>query len=263
MKFGLISDLHLDFKDVPDSMFSWRGDVLVLAGDIAEDDYYKNHLEPFFDKISKMANTVVLIRGNHESYNSEIDESGDHIERFIQQWNNIVFLEDSSLTNLPVDIWGSTFWTDFGKRPDVVFGAEAVMNDYRKIRVARYDYRSLRGTDVLKYHEDSKASLTKFLNSREDSSKPVVVVTHHAPSSLSIHPKYMDDNEMNMLYYSDQSEVMLDHPEIKAWCHGHVHSSFDYQIGETRVLCNPRGYPYEIGDWIRNDYAVKEFEIST
>jgi len=24
--------------------------------------------------------------------------------------------------------------------------------------------------------------------------------------------------------------------------HGHIHESFDYQVGNCRVVCNPRGY---------------------
>jgi hypothetical protein len=27
------------------------------------------------------------------------------------------------------------------------------------------------------------------------------------------------------------------------WVHGHTHSSFDYLLNGTRVVCNPRGYP--------------------
>jgi hypothetical protein len=27
------------------------------------------------------------------------------------------------------------------------------------------------------------------------------------------------------------------------WLRGHVHKSLDYTIGDTRVICNPRGYP--------------------
>jgi Icc-related predicted phosphoesterase len=27
------------------------------------------------------------------------------------------------------------------------------------------------------------------------------------------------------------------------WIHGHTHDSFDYCIGNTRVVCNPGGYP--------------------
>ena len=27
------------------------------------------------------------------------------------------------------------------------------------------------------------------------------------------------------------------------WCHGHVHDSFDYKVGNTSVYSNPQGYP--------------------
>jgi hypothetical protein len=26
------------------------------------------------------------------------------------------------------------------------------------------------------------------------------------------------------------------------WTHGHTHHEFDYMVGSTRVVCNPRGY---------------------
>jgi hypothetical protein len=47
---------------------------------------------------------------------------------------------------------------------------------------------------------------------------------------------------MNGGYSSDLSEFILDHPQIKMWTHGHTHDTFDYMIGSTRVVCNPRGY---------------------
>ena len=47
---------------------------------------------------------------------------------------------------------------------------------------------------------------------------------------------------MNGAYYSDLSEFILDRPCIKLWVHGHMHDTFDYMIGSTRVVCNPRGY---------------------
>ncbi|MFO7724898.1 MAG: 1-acyl-sn-glycerol-3-phosphate acyltransferase, partial [Oceanipulchritudo sp.] len=28
------------------------------------------------------------------------------------------------------------------------------------------------------------------------------------------------------------------------WIHGHSHGFFDYHIGDTRVVCNSRGYPF-------------------
>jgi len=35
------------------------------------------------------------------------------------------------------------------------------------------------------------------------------------------------------------SEIERWQPDL--WVHGHVHDSFDYRVGRTRVLCNPRG----------------------
>jgi len=31
------------------------------------------------------------------------------------------------------------------------------------------------------------------------------------------------------------------------WIHGHVHSSADYVVEGTRVVCNARGYPGYLG----------------
>jgi Icc-related predicted phosphoesterase len=72
--------------------------------------------------------------------------------------------------------------------------------------------------------------------------RKVVVVGHHAPSKLSTHPRYKDEDIMNGAYSSDLSEYILDHPQIKLWTHGHTHEDFDYLIGSTRIVCNPRGY---------------------
>jgi hypothetical protein len=90
---------------------------------------------------------------------------------------------------------------------------------------------------------------------------PVVVVTHHAPSKLSIKPKYQHDQLMNGGYSSDLSEFILDHPEIRVWTHGHTHDTFDYTVGDTRVLCNPRGYAgYEER---AEEFQVLEFEVDS
>jgi hypothetical protein len=69
-----------------------------------------------------------------------------------------------------------------------------------------------------------------------------VVVGHHAPSKLSTHPRYKHDELMNGAYSSSIDEYILEHPQIKLWTHGHTHEDFDYMLGTTRIVCNPRGY---------------------
>ncbi|MGB7300500.1 MAG: metallophosphoesterase, partial [Burkholderiaceae bacterium] len=69
---------------------------------------------------------------------------------------------------------------------------------------------------------------------------PTVVVTHFAPSRKSIHPQFAD-SPLNACFVSDlEAHILRWQPDL--WVHGHTHNSFDYSVGQTRVVCNPRGY---------------------
>jgi Icc-related predicted phosphoesterase len=69
-----------------------------------------------------------------------------------------------------------------------------------------------------------------------------VVVGHHAPSKASTHPRYQHESLMNGAYSSNLDEFIMERPQIKLWTHGHTHEDFDYMLGSTRIVCNPRGY---------------------
>jgi hypothetical protein len=69
-----------------------------------------------------------------------------------------------------------------------------------------------------------------------------IVVGHHAPSSQSVAEWFKGDTVMNGAFRSDLEEFIMDRPQIKFWLHGHMHNNSNYWIGETRVVCNPRGY---------------------
>ena len=89
--------------------------------------------------------------------------------------------------------------------------------------------------------------------------KKFVVVGHHTPSPFSVHPKYAHDTLMNGGYHTDLTEFILDRPQIKMWTHGHTHEQFDYMIGSTRVVCNPRGYAGYEG--CADTFQLKYFEV--
>ena len=64
---------------------------------------------------------------------------------------------------------------------------------------------------------------------------------------------------MNGGYSSDLDEFILGHPQIRLWTHGHTHEPFDYIIGSTRIVCNPRGY---IGHEQRaTDFQLKFIDV--
>jgi len=131
------------------------------------------------------------------------------------------------------------------------------MNDFQICRNSNrvVNYRSFE-EDKAKFHtrpatlspqdalEDHKAMM-RFLEDSYTDTPPwmnVIVCGHHAPSKLSEHPKYKHDKLMNGAYNSKLDAFILDRPGIKLWTHGHTHEDFDYMIGSTRVVCNPRGY---------------------
>ena len=72
---------------------------------------------------------------------------------------------------------------------------------------------------------------------------PTVIVTHHLPASTSIAKRYAND-PLNPAFASKLEGLIETHrPEL--WIHGHTHVPCDYELFETRIACNPRGYPGE------------------
>jgi hypothetical protein len=69
---------------------------------------------------------------------------------------------------------------------------------------------------------------------------PTVVVTHHLPSLRSVPERFKNDR-LSAAFASHLDELVAA-SGTDLWCHGHTHSSCDYVIGTTRVLCNPRDY---------------------
>ena len=127
------------------------------------------------------------------------------------------------------------------------------MNDFRCVKnsARKRHFHDLNGNsqfqvanftpeDAVEDHKKMLGYLKVMLEGKHD--QKFVVVGHHAPTKLSTHPRYADELIMNGGYSSDLSEFILDYPQIKLWTHGHTHEEFDYLIGTTRIVCNPRGY---------------------
>ena len=63
----------------------------------------------------------------------------------------------------------------------------------------------------------------------------------------------------NGAYSSNLDDFIINNPKIKTWIHGHTHESFDYMIGSTQIVCNPRGYiNYEAR---AEEFSLKYLEV--
>lgn len=256
MKIGLVSDLHLEFGDI-DLQMKDPIDVLILGGDICLAPKIEKFI-PFFERVSKTFPEVIYIMGNHEHYNGLFDRSEIHLRESLAHLKNIHILEKQTKQIGDVYFIGQTLWTDFNNRdPLTLYNASSMINDYRVIRLADQGYKRLTPENILREHERSMQYLKYALSGLKD--QKVVVVGHHAPSPQSVKPRYENDHIMNGCYNSNLVEFILDHPQIKVWTHGHTHNSFDYMVGDTRVVCNPRGYwNHEVFD---NGYTYQVIEV--
>jgi Icc-related predicted phosphoesterase len=265
MKVALCSDLHLEFQDII-LKNEEDAEVLILSGDIMVAEDLHNHPEmdygmysnvnladlgrrqavalrfrDFLKRVSFQFPHVIYIAGNHEFYHGRWKASLDHLREECAKFPNVYFLENDIKVINEVSFVGATLWTDCNKGdPLTLHALTDMMNDYSIIRNDEKGFTKLRPAQTMWRHQQTLGYFKTVLsNMKEDK---VVVVGHHSPSTQSIHEKYKGQYLMNGGYHSDLSEFILDHPQVKLWTHGHTHDPFDYMIGETRIVCNPRGY---------------------
>jgi DNA repair exonuclease SbcCD nuclease subunit len=184
---------------------------------------------------------VIYVAGNHEFYHGKFYAGIDYLREECAKYPNIYFLECDTKVIDDVTFIGATLWTDMNKGDAMTMHAiEGMMNDFRIIRNDQRNFAKMSAQDVVMRHRKTLQYFRSVLAEQHD--KKFVVVGHHSPSFKSAHSQYADQYLMNGGYHSDLSEFILDHPQIKLWTHGHTHHPFDYMIGETRIVCNPRGY---------------------
>jgi hypothetical protein len=197
----------------------------------------------------------------------------------VGEFSNVHFLDKEWRIINGVLFFGGTLWTDMnGEDPETLRQIAYMMNDYRGVknsnntvsyRVPSLDENNPDGF-IFKERpanftpEDSVADHKDFLTKLDEvlalhSDLPVVVCGHHSPSKASTHPRYKDEVLMNGAYSTNLDNWILDRRQIKLWTHGHTHEDFDYMIGTTRIVCNPRGYDgYEAR---ADDFELKYVEI--
>ena len=232
MRLLILSDLHLEFA--PITLNRTDADVVILAGDTRPGIKGLSWARDAFPN-----SEVVYILGNHEYYGQAIPRHSVKLKE-LAQGSHIHVLENDALILGDVIFLGCTLWTDFelfGNPRIAGYFATQDMNDYRRIHVSP-SYRKLRSLDTAGLHHSSRHWLAKQFDQHQGSK--IVVVTHHAPSARSLPESYEDD----ILYAASASHMddIVETSRAVLWVHGHRHVSYDYFIGSTHIICNPRGY---------------------
>lgn len=281
MKISLASDVHLEFGYL-DLKNDEGSDVLILAGDIFVVNDFKiktknaKMYRQFLEEVTGRYGHVVYIMGNHEHYHGDYAKTHKILQDEFKYFNNLKFLNNTFTDICDVRFIGGTLWTDVNNmNPVSVEHIRRAMNDYHIVENSdnlvsyktkdedgsvTFRQRNSKFTPEATYEEHKMclAMIDEVLNAYQDDKK-IVVVSHHLPSYASIPQEFKREYHGNAAYASDLSNFILDRQRIKYWVHGHTHDPCDYMIGETRILCNPRGYyGYESS---ANKFRTTQFEV--
>jgi len=250
MRIWILSDLHIEQSkwDIPSPAPDY--DVLIAAGDIHT---------PLSAGVHWLAERsegrpVIYVPGNHEWYAYQqrftITDEAKRGQTLADDLG-IYLLQDAEVVVDGVRFLGSSLWTDyeiFGNAVSAMRHAQNWMNDYRIIFPSEIG-KPLKPQEALSWHKRSLVWLSEALRVPFDGT--TVVVTHHLPHPKSIHPRFAND-PLTPAFCSDLSEL-VENSGAALWVHGHTHESCDYIAGQTRVVCNPKGYgPMKAGGKFEN-----------
>lgn len=223
MKILVLSDLHFEFhRDGGQSFVSDLPckdvDTLVVAGDLSDSEGLYEALGLLCESFKQ----VVYVHGNHEFYNSDRSSVLETTKYACTQFPNVHWL-DNEVAEIDGTLFvGTPLWFS---RP-AGWAPKHSVNDFKLIK----------HFESWVYEENKKAK-----NFLQREIKPcAVVVTHYLPAYESVHPAYAGST-LNPFFVCDVSDVIRS-KKPALWIHGHTHTSLDYVLETTRVVCNPFGY---------------------
>lgn len=250
----------------------------------------------FFDHVCREFPQVVYILGNHEHYSGDVAHSYNTLKHHLD-YGNLHILEKESWKYKDVTFVCGTLWTDMDGEDSLAMSyCKDAMNDFREVRnsnrmvvrnVPIYERNPLwtdDGKNGGQYSKDATGAMIRIgYKSKEEPARwtpedsvadhkkmlayvdhvtrdpgSYIVVGHHCPSELSVAAAYKG-NLLNAAFRSSLDDFIEARPQIKFWFHGHSHVPFNYWIGDTHVISNPRGY---IGhETIADCFRLKYIEV--
>lgn len=234
MRLNILSDLHLRQGGLVPPRTS--ADAVILAGDVARPEQAIAWAREFH-------RPVIYVPGNHEFYGSSLPATLAQLQS-LAIGTDVQVLDRQVLVLDGVRFLGATLWTDFklvgegAVRERAIAEAARLVRDFSVIDSTERPGTKFTPLESIRVFRQHAEWLRQKL--AEPFAGPTVVVTHHAPSPRSIHPRFVG-SLLNGAFVSDLERLMGGN-RVVLWVHGHTHDSFDYTVRDTRVLCNPRGY---------------------
>lgn len=241
----IISDIHADINKKVTYPFDFRSGFTICCGDIA------SSAQDVVSWVRTYLSNGIVVHGNHLGYNSNkcLEDEISYLSSELQLKSPIVYLNNTCKEHKGIMFLGCCMYTDFSLygESEKLYSMQVgkrTLNDFRVVK-----YRDSEGNlstqvpeNYIKMFNESKQFILD--KTAQYSNMPIVIVTHFAPSIYSISPAY-EGSEINPCFATDMGDVIESRPNIRLWCHGHVHNKVDYIYKGVRVIANPFGYYWE------------------
>lgn len=242
MRVQIVSDLHLEsFRDPLSSLRSIskgpKGDVLIMAGDICP-IYHLRKWQNAMEYLCKRYSHVIYTPGNHEHYGMELDYSKHFLKEASKSWHNLHLTWLGTKHLMGVDFLQSTLW--YEDKPDCYIARHLVS-----------DFSAIKGSNPSTFIKEGDKCKELIADKGADCS---IWVTHHLPSPRSIGMRYR--GATSNCFYLNDIEFLIERHQPQLIVHGHGHTSQEYRLGDTLVICNPRGYEDDLNPRFNPDLVI-------
>jgi Icc-related predicted phosphoesterase len=234
LRLMIASDLHVDIpgNDADDLLDIWKDlevDAIIIAGDTGEARDGKTI--KFLNKLQQL-HPVIMVLGNHDHWGLWPDKVTEIFQKELPEIH--LLTSDKVLEFNGQKFVGDTLW--YPRSQDKSFP------DFKRIH------------DFVPWYYEQNEKTVKFF--QENVTPETIVITHHIPTLMGIHEKYVGQ-AWNKFFCHDMTGFIME-KQPKLWVFGHTHEKFDFQLGKTRMLCNPRAYPNEVTNQPWNSKLIVE-----
>jgi len=251
MEAAILSDLHREFWEVNITYYSAA--VVIISGDISCP--IRKSMDFLVSYANKLQKPVIAVLGNHDFYNSNIDEALLYAKGRTAESKYLHLLENSSCVIENTRFIGCTLWSDFSfntggnisLQQDNAYLAQANISDFTVIKYGKSNHRFSAMKCMSLYQESIQYIESELQRATEEK---IVIVTHFGIDKLCSQPMHRNDPLQS--YFVSNVQSIISRYNIDVWIYGHTHYSNDFKIGKTRVIGNHIGYPTETEKAVRS-----------
>lgn len=260
LSIQITSDVHLEFytnhtlEQFPALFSKFVEPVapyLALLGDIGfpGSQIYREFLAwcgKRFDKVLVVCRFLLFsthlckVLGNHEFYKGEYFEILANASKDCTDAGpNVIFCNRQSIELHNHLVLATTLWSLIPEdKMDVV---RMQLSDYHLIDIIDEESkakRALTPKDTVGWYNENVAWIKKQI---EETTLPVVILTHHAPSLACSEPD-IPPSEPAATAFCSPLDHLFEDPVI-GWGFGHTHFPMYFKSGTCQIISNPAGYP--------------------